>query len=519
MKKTLAAVACVLLVGGCATATDNQPEPRDPLSVDTTTGLLRGSEVGGTRQFLGVRYAQPPVGDLRWALPEAAPDTEDTVDATSFGARCPQGTGPDVQTDEDCLFLNVTVPSDAGDGRLPVVVWWHGGGFTSGAGSDYDATRFAEQGNVIVVTVNYRLGMLGYLGLPGLEGSGNFGLADQLLALKWANDNAEAFGGDPDNVTVMGESAGGMSACAALGSPAAEGLVDKAIIQSGSCLIDWPAGTLYPGLPELTPYAPLAESEATGSAIADALGCTDDRLRCLRELPVEKVVEQSSSFGNGPAYGTDLQPTNPADAVRDGRTMPIPVIMGGNADEHRSFVGGALLADPTSVTDETYRSLIQQAFGTRAGEVEQRYPRTEFDSAALAWSTLVTDAAWSCPMLNTSALLSTNADVWSYEFADETAPDVSGVSATGLAQGAAHATDLPYTFDLNGSDLLTGPGQKDLSEKMIEAWSEFARSGDPGEGWPKTTDASGPVLEFGNPDTVVGNYYDAHQCGFWSDRG
>lgn len=511
MKKILSALACLLLVAACST--DTTPEPS--LDIDTTTGTLHGKTVGETRQFLGIRYAEPPVGELRWALPQPVADTDETLDATEPGAACPQA--PSVgDMNEDCLFLNVTAPRSPSSEPLPVVVWWHGGGYTSGAGSGYDAQRFAEQGNVIVVTVNYRLGMFGYLGLPGLEGSGNFGLADQLLALKWANDNAAAFGGDADNVTVMGESAGGMSACAALESPEAQGLMDKAVIMSGSCMIDWPAGTLYPGLPEMTPYVPLAESEENGVAIAAALNCADDRLGCLRALPVDVLVGQGSSFGNGLAYGTDLVPRNPAEALADGNVLKIPVITGGNADEHRSFVGGALLADPSAVSDSNYSSLIQQAFGSRAPEVEQRYPRGNFASAPLAWSALVTDAAWSCPTLRGASDLAKNADVWSYEFADETAPDVSGVSASGVPQGAAHATDLAYTFDLQGNDLMTGPGQKELSEKMVQAWSSFAHTGSPGDGWPRTTGDSGPVLEFGNPVTEVGDYFDAHQCGFWN---
>lgn len=516
MKKIWTALACLLLLAGCATATDDKPETQDPLAVATTTGVLHGSSVGGTRQYLGVRYAQAPTGDLRWALPQPAPESDDTVDATSYGARCPQGTGADVQTDEDCLFLNVTVPAAAADEPLPVVVWWHGGGFTAGAGSDYDATRFAEQGNVIVVTVNYRLGMLGYLGLPGLEGSGNFGLADQLLALKWANDNASAFGGDPDNVTVMGESAGGMSACAALGSPEAEGLVDKAILMSGSCLIEWPDNTFYPGTPSVTPYTTIADSESTGTMVAADLGCADDTMECLRKLPVEPLLAESGWYGNGLAYGTDLLPQNPADAVRNGGVLPVPVISGGTENEHRSFVGGAILADPSVLTDDTYSEMLEKSFGAEAAAVEERYPREAFDSAPLAWATMVTDVAWACPTLRGADLLAQRADVWSYEFADETSADVSNVSASGLPQGAAHATDVPYTFDVGGKDLITGPGQKELADTMIGAWSDFARTGNPGDAWPRTTDGTGPVLEFGNPTVAVGDYFDAHRCGFWN---
>ena len=202
-----------------------------PLTIDTTTGTWRGRASGATRQFLGIRYAKPPTGTHRWTLPRPASDTEKVRAARTAGPSCPQSADVALAsasaTDEDCLFLNVTTPRRASDEPWPVMVWWHGGGFTSGAGSQYDARRLAEQGDVAVVTVNYRLGMLGYLGLPGLQGAGNFGLADQLAALRWANDNAAAFGGDPDNVTVFGESAGGTSVCAALTTPGAEKLIDR----------------------------------------------------------------------------------------------------------------------------------------------------------------------------------------------------------------------------------------------------------------------------------------------------
>ncbi|NED70239.1 carboxylesterase family protein, partial [Streptomyces sp. SID10244] len=169
---------------------------------------------------------------------------------------------------------------------LPMMVWWHGGGYTTGAGSAYDAQRLADRGNVIVVTVNYRLGIMGYLNTPGLDGGGDFGFADQVESLRWVKANARALGGDPGNMTVFGESAGAMSACALLTSPAARGLVDRAILASGSCMLNWPAGTLYPEVPAQTPYASQPDSQATGVGAAEQLGCTGTAVvECLRTLP------------------------------------------------------------------------------------------------------------------------------------------------------------------------------------------------------------------------------------------
>ncbi|GGG14982.1 carboxylic ester hydrolase [Rhodococcoides trifolii] len=528
MKRALAVVAATVLVAaGCSSAV-NEPDAGSDLLVDTTTGTLQGVDVGATHQFLGVRYALAPTGDRRWTLPEPFPDTDDVLDATRAGSPCPQ-TGETAQsvssTDEDCLFLNVTVPARASDEPRPVMVWWHGGGFTSGAGSQYDAQRLADQGDVIVVTANYRLGMLGYLGLPGLAGSGNFGLADQLAALRWANDNAEAFGGDPDAVTLFGESAGGTSTCAALTSPAAEGLIDRAAFSSGSCRLAWPPGTLFPGLPASSSLIALSDSETQGAAAAATLGCTaPEPLACLRAQPVDALLGQAVLFGNPLAYGTALLPRDPARAVEDGDWLKVPVLSGGNRDEHRSFIGGLLLTDPTAVTADNYGSLVQASFPADAAAVTAQYPLTAYDSAPVAWATLVTDVAWACTTAHGARdLAADGTPVYSYEFADRSAHDVSGVASSGIPQGAAHATDLPYLFDLGGEDLLTGPGQHELGSDMVAAWASFARTGTPGPienvDWPVTTGTDTPVMQFDNPITGSGvhlvDHRTEHHCNLW----
>lgn len=178
------------------------------------------------------------------------------------------------------------------------MVWWHG------AGSDYNADRLAAQGNVIVVTLNYRLGVFGYFGLPGLPGSGNFGLEDQIAGTQRAKDNAEAFGGDPDNVTVFGESSGGMSACALLTSPQARGLVDKVSIASGSCLLDWPTGVLYPDAPQQTPYTSVRQDREDGLAAARSSGCPTGELSCMRRKPAADLLPLNEDFTNHLACGT-----------------------------------------------------------------------------------------------------------------------------------------------------------------------------------------------------------------------
>jgi para-nitrobenzyl esterase len=543
----IALVACAALAG-CGGGDDDRPGTGGRVSGATSTaaptpsagatgtptattssGRLRGIATGSAHEFLGVRFAKPPVGPRRWTLPEPPDRASGTVDATKPGSPCAQaGAAPGAKAtasvSEDCLFLNVTTPKDARPGdRLPVMVWWHGGGFTSGSGSAYDAQRLASQGHVIVVTANKRLGIFGYLGLRGLPGSGNFGFADQLASARWARENAAAFGGDPRNLTVFGESDGGMAACAALGSPAAKGLVDKVAISSGSCGLDWPAGALIPGTPASRPYIPLAESRRRGAAVAKQVKCTGDgALDCLRRLPTKALLPQSQNFGNALAYGTDLLPEDPAKAVEDGHVLRIPVLSGGNRDEERAFHGGAEQAKPGTFTRDTYPRLLRTAYGKDAGAVAKTYPLGRYPTPALAFSTVTTDGSWACPTLRGNRALARRAPVYAYEFADPGAPNVNGVTTKQVPQGAAHATDVPFLFDLQGKDLLRTAAQRELARTMVAYWSSFARDGRPtADGAPAWTRFQGGSEvqrlapgEVGRTDVAA-----EHRCAFWDARG
>ncbi|HEY4460244.1 MAG TPA: carboxylesterase family protein [Pseudonocardiaceae bacterium] len=510
----LVATLAALSVGtGTAVAADA------PLTVRVESGQLQGIAVGQTRQFLGVPYAAPPVGPLRWAPPRSANHWSGVRPAIAAGNLCPQqGVPPGMPpTNEDCLFVNVTTPLHERPGaRLPVMGWWHGGGYTTGAGSAYDAQRLASQGNVIVVTLNYRLGIFGYFGLPGLPDSGNFGLADQIAGLQWAKDNAAAFGGDPDNLTIFGESAGGMSVCAMLTSPRSFGLVDKAAISSGSCRLDWPTSGLYPGAPAQTPYISLKQDQADGLSDAANVGCANDVLSCMRGKSVVDLMPVNGDFADHLAYGTPLLPLNPPTALRIGAFDRVPVISGGNADEERAFVGGALVANPNAVTDANYPQLIAQAFGANANAVAARYPLSAYPSAALAWSTVITDEAWACPTAMGDRQLAAHTTVYPYEYADPNAPNINGITLPQLPQGAAHADDLPSLFDLGGVNLLKTPAQQAMAATMIDYWTTFARTGNPNQpGDPHWAPGSAAQLQLVPGAIQPVDFVAEHQCGFW----
>ncbi len=527
MRRLIVALCSLMVVAAGLTACTSSPEPPAvvdaPLQVSTTSGDLRGLTTATAREFLGVRYAQPPVGEHRWQDPEPVTKAAGVVVATKAGAPCPQagavpGASATASQTEDCLFLNVTTPKRLRHGeKLPVMVWWHGGGYTSGAGAAYDAERLASQGDVVVVTVNYRLGIFGYLGLPGLEGGGDFGLADQIAATRWAKDNAAAFGGDADNITVFGQSAGAFSACALLTSPAIDGLVDKVAMSSGSCGIAWPAGGLLYGTPAQKPYVDRTASDALGTGVARQLGCRDaDPIGCLRQQSVAALVKVNVLFSNALAYGTDLLPEDPAAVIRAGDAARIPVISGGNAHEESAFVGGIEQALPNTYTAAAYPVFVGAAYPRSAAQILAQYPVAGGVSPAAAFADLVTDSSWRCPTLATDADLAHHGNrVYGYEFDPSVTPNVNGVTTPQVPQAAAHADDVPYLFDLAG----TRPAERSLAATMIAYWTSFARTGTPAAPgspvWPATTGDDGPWLLLG--DRVgTADLAARHRCGFWS---
>ncbi|RJQ81781.1 carboxylesterase family protein [Pseudonocardiaceae bacterium YIM PH 21723] len=488
-------MVALALLGSTATA------PTDPSVVRTVEGPVRGTVTEHSRVFQGIPFAAPPVGENRWRAPQPVRPWTSIKDATRPGEVCLQrdlfAPGAPDRGSEDCLYLNVTTP--AKPGRYPVMVWIPGGGFVGGGAPAYDARQLAERGDVVVVTAGYRVGALGFLGLPGLAGGGQFGLEDQQAALRWVRRNAGAFGGDPGNVTLFGESAGGLSACAQLASPTAVGLFDKAIIQSGPCDLHWQPGGWLPSEPAGSIWIPRAEADKAGVERAATLGCPGPDLACLRRLPATALLTNDLLIA--PAYGGPLLPVEPGRAVRAGYTQRMPMLLGTNRDEHRGFLY-------EEITTQRYPELIRAGYGDRADEVLAAYPLSEYPSPALAWATVSTDALWSCTAHEMAGHLARRMPVYGYEFRDRTVP---GLDPRHPDTGAYHAAELPYLFP--GSLPVTlNAAQSALGERMQRAWAAFAHTGSPQ--WPAVPTVQG--LDIAPAGIGPVDLAADHHCALWS---
>jgi para-nitrobenzyl esterase len=494
--------------------------PPDPALVHTATGEVRGLIAPDHRLFAGIPYAAPPVGPLRWQPPMPAAPWPQVRDATQLGPRCVQDPG-DLErgrnTSEDCLTLNVWTPPPAGEKR-PVMVWIHGGGFFNGSGGIYDAQRMTTRGDIVVVTLNYRLGALGFLAHPsfGPPGAvGNYGLADQQAALRWVRDNIANFGGDPDKVTIAGESAGGISVCDHLVAPGSTGLFRAAIIQSGPC------------------QAQVALPAATRISLdyARAVGCADPVTapRCLRAVSPDRLRTPVWYYRigddplSGPVTGTAALPVDPMAAFATGAAAKVPVLIGTNRDEFTLFVALQWLRSGKRFPQAEYPHLLSQTFGADAPAVAAHYPLARYaGSTALAYSAAVTDGVFACVADRMSQELALTNPVYSYEFSDPAPPTPDPIRTLPFPVGASHSLELRYLFAVGGAPPPT-PAQQALSDQMIDYWAKFVVDGKPDvpgqPEWPElgTDPAAGNRLSL-RPDgsRLVHDFEQRHQCGFWA---
>lgn len=516
----LALLSCMLLATAARAETITAAPPIGPVVGTLGTAM---------HAFLGIPYAEPPVGALRWAPPEPHAPWTTPRDATTFGGRCAQTGGAfgEASTNEDCLYLNVYVPhrraAAARDLRqkLPVMVWIHGGAFQNGSGENYDPTKLVTEGRVVVVTINYRLGALGFFAHPALSAespagiSGNYGILDQQLALQWVQQNVAAFGGDPRKVTIFGESAGGISVHAQLASPLSAGTFHRAIVQSGAVFRQ----------------PTLDAAESAGTTLADAMGCPDQSAECLRALTVDDVLggQPSGLQTTSPVIDGVVLPIPIRDALETGQFNRVPVMQGSNHDEMRLFVAAGFDLQGRPVTPATYDAAVAGLLGLPLGVVPimtNHYPLANYASPDLAVAALATDVGFACNALASDEWLARYVPVYAYEFDDENAPQIF-LPPVSFPYGAAHASELQYLFDLPAAfPQALDADQERLSDAMVGYWARFAKTGKPSARrairWPRfdpINDATPLLVSLTTPAPStkgsLGFHLD-HQCAFWN---
>jgi para-nitrobenzyl esterase len=512
------ALAVVLVLGATTALSSASAAPL----VVIADGSLRGASEGRVDKFFGIPYANPPIAGLRWKPPTPASAWRGERDSTAPASSCAQGETPFgvASVSEDCLYLNVFAPMGGRGDRHPVLVWVHGGGLSLGEGHDYDATELAAAGTV-VVTINYRLGALGFLAHPALADSadgsaGNYGWMDQQAALRWVKRNIKEFGGDPQNVTIAGQSAGGLSVLAQLASPGARGLFHRAIVQSGAF-----------ALAQIN----LADAKAAGQVFAGKAGCANQAAECLRSLPVATLLaNQDFAYIPGVVDGKVLKEPIGL-SLASGRFARVPIMSGTTHDEERLFVslgasvsnGRLLPLQGAPVTESNYPSIVASTLSVSekvADEIVGRYPPNQFPNATLAFSAAVTDAGFSCSALRANKWTSKYVPTYVYEFNDADAPQ--RYLPAGFPYGATHQSELQYLFALPTAPVkgTLSAEQQALAAIMQGYWSRFASAGSPSSrdrpSWPRFETKGHQVLSLTTPwPQAEGGFGRRHHCDLW----
>ena len=539
LKSSLVLVA-TLTLGACSTSTTkSEINPNDPTVVKTDKGYVRGVFRNGALEFRGIPYAEPTGGENRWSLPKPRTPWNGILDASKFGSACPQVARynlTEASSNEDCLFVNVSVPEKAvgKEEKLPVFVWIHGGAFVGGGSNLYRLDTLARDGGLVVVSLNYRLGVFGFLAHPAFDHK-VFGLEDQRAAMRWVKQNIAAFGGDPEKITLGGESAGAGSTCAHLSSPdQVKGLFNKAIVQSAGCT--WP-------------LRKFEDATDTGLHIAahPSVKCSDPKtaLACLRKAPLSALLEAQTEISSKELLGfaitthNDTLPTSASEAFNSGKIVKAPIMMGGTRNELRLYVGYDV-QDGKKVTPETYPLAIAKMYGQTASEqkrktvekVQKYYALKAGDVPAERLGSMMSDyiptpGINNCMYQRASHLASKVTSVYRFEFADEDAPVLGvGIPANpdpGFKMGSVHSSELNYLFPkldntskINAPDL--SPASQKLADQMVAYWSSFIKTGTPkahgAPAWPKYKNPKNTLLLVPGK-TAVYDANKAHHCDFW----
>lgn len=493
--------------GTDTTTGDPSCEPDNTL-VETEAGPIVGAIDDGVTRFANVPYAAPPVGERRFAAPQPPLAWAEPRDASSFGERCVQLTAADDPTtigSEDCLQLNVWTPQACPGGDRPVLLFIHGGGNATGGAVDplYEGAELARREDVVVVTINYRLGVLGWLPLPELDSegtsnsSGNYGLADQLAALDWVREHAERFGGDPDRILLFGESAGAVDTCAVIGSPASQAKLAGAIVQSGTCR--------QPSRASLDELA--AEFVAnSGCAGPDLLAClrAADAGALMAVAPTGFPSVSGLTPGWGPHVDGALLPATTLDALAAGE-VGIPLVVGSNTDETAKDT-------PPGMSEAQFEALVSATFGPLAPAVLAQYPISDYDDPSDAWTNLTTDIKFACnARRSASAGAEGGQPTWRYVFGYTGYTTLGGTTPV-----AFHGLELVYLFGNWGAvefgNFEYTPNSDDLAmrDQLMAHWTDFAATGQ--FAGPTYDPSSDPWLGLGIAD---GEGHRTAQCDFW----
>ncbi|MBV8991492.1 MAG: carboxylesterase family protein [Solirubrobacterales bacterium] len=536
------AVGIIAIASGGPSA---NPASAQPLScapgttVDTADGPVCGiasTTASGVNEWLGIPYAAPPIGNLRWHSPQPPTPWTTTLEATAFGSECTTTTG--TAGSENCLFLNVWAPANAtATSNLPVLVHIHGGGFTGGNGNS-DNSLLASTGNEVVVSMNYRLNIFGFLVDDNALGanSGDYGLQDQQFALRWVQQNIARFGGDPGKVTTFGESAGGSSQCDLIASPTAKGLFEQAISVSGeyNTLLGYPT-SLEPQDCKSSPPTK-AQANAAGKNFAAAAGCGTGSAAvveaCLLALPASTVESVAGGGAGhpggypnggqgtvGPTINGTTLTMSLRQALAKNRVNHVRVIAGTDRDE--DLVAYANEAAFPVTTPAAYTTLVDTQYGRYASQVLAKYPLSRFDSPGIAWRTVAADSDTVCPSLQTNRDLANRMPTYGYEIDDNDIPPYTAAGPGVVAPGASHVG----AWFLNPVTPALDANQQVLQDQEIAYVTAFARSGNPSTAtgappWPRFNPQDNPqeisLQPAGDTEPVwVAQIAAQHHCAFW----
>jgi para-nitrobenzyl esterase len=503
----------------------------DPV-VKTAQGDVQGFIKENVNVFYGIPYAAPPVGELRWKAPQPRASWQGILKTTQAPPLCFQYMLYMQRGQEDCLYLNVATPDTKPEKPKPVMVWFHGGGFIGGDGlQGTPLQRLAARGDVVVVSLQYRVGALGFLAHPALSAesektnnqsvSGNYGLMDQQAALRWVRDNIGAFGGDSKNVTIFGESAGGMSVCAHLASPVSAGLFKQAIIQSGPCTKN---------------NADLSAAEKQGEWLAIRAGCEGrgNLLQCLRDKKPEEILQALPNdpafvFGEGdfgvwgPVTDGHILPESIQQSFQSGRFNRVPVINGNNDDEGSLMVMFSHEYRFKPLQAEDYEKRIRYLVGdnqTIIDKVKARYPLEKYEDPGAALAAVLGDEFMSCNIHEVSDWLSPWAPVYAYTF---TYPDAAFVLPEMRKLGAFHSAELQFVFHapMNWFRSYFSGDELKLSNAMMDYWSQFAHAGNPNRAeqlvWPLYAEQKNQMMF--DRKLSIANNSKQEACAFWRSLG